>query len=287
VLKGVGPGVYAAIDGPEHKSVSNAGVVIGDDGVLVVDSFSNPESARALLAAIRAITSKPIRYLVNTHYHFDHVAGDGVFQEAGATIIAHRNERDWIRSENLHLIGEKITPEQRAIVQTLPQPTLTTSTALTVWLGARRVEIRAAEGHTGGDLLITVPDANVVFCGDLLWRRIAPNTIDASVGPWIETESTLERLPEASATTFVPGHGDLATVADVGEFKAYLTAVFFETGKGYRAGLRGDALVNHVLPKLRARYGDWWLFEIFGTRAVRNMEAELAGIKRLPAPAVR
>ena len=87
VLKEIGPGVYAAISG------SNAGVVIGDDAVLVVDSFFQPDTAKALLSEIRKITPKPIRYVVNTHYHLDHVAGDQVFKDAGAIIVTHRNVR--------------------------------------------------------------------------------------------------------------------------------------------------------------------------------------------------
>ena len=75
VLKELGPGVYAAIDGPEHRSGANAGFVIGDDGVLVVDSFFNPDAARALVGEIRRLTPKPIRYVVNTHYHADHTGG--------------------------------------------------------------------------------------------------------------------------------------------------------------------------------------------------------------------
>src|SRR5690349_11073222 len=71
-LTQVGRGVYAAIDGPEHKAGSNAGFVIGDDGVLVVDAFFTVDAAKALVGEIRRITPKPIRYVVNTHYHLDH-----------------------------------------------------------------------------------------------------------------------------------------------------------------------------------------------------------------------
>ena len=91
VLKQVGPGVFAAIDGPQHKSGSNAGFVIGDDGVVVIDAFFTPDAAQALVAEIRRLTPKPIRYVVNTHYHADHTGGDQVLRDAGAIIIAHRS----------------------------------------------------------------------------------------------------------------------------------------------------------------------------------------------------
>src|SRR5690348_17903568 len=107
-LKQVAPGVYAAIDGPQHRAGSNAGFVIGDDGVLVVDSFFNLDAARALVAEIHRLTPRPIRYVVNTHYHLDHTGGDQALRDAGAIIIAHRNVRGWVRTENVHLLGAQI-----------------------------------------------------------------------------------------------------------------------------------------------------------------------------------
>src|SRR3954470_16446190 len=141
VLKQLGPGVYAAIDGPEHKSGSNAGFVIGDDGVLVVDAFFNPDAARALVAEIRRLTPKPIRYVVNTHYHMDHTGGDQALRDAGAVIIAHRNVRGWVRTNNVNLFGDRITPELRARIAALPLPDLATDKHLTVWLGSRKIVV--------------------------------------------------------------------------------------------------------------------------------------------------
>ena len=90
-----GPNVWAAIANPNAKvqAGGNAGFVIGDDGVAVVDTFMGTEAARQLLAEIRQRTELPVKFVVNTHYHFDHVAGNAVFVEAGATVFAHRNVR--------------------------------------------------------------------------------------------------------------------------------------------------------------------------------------------------
>lgn len=281
-LKAVGPSVYAALDGPSHGAGANAGFIVGDDGVLVVDSFYDPGAARELLAAIRKVTDKPVRYVVNTHYHVDHVAGDGVLRDAGAIVVAHRNVRAWVRSENIHVLGDRITPAQRTLVEHLTLPDVGVDRRLTIWLGARRVEIREAQGHTGGDLVVEVPDARVVFCGDILWRRVSPNLIDARVAAWIDTLAQLEAAPDAKQTTFVPGHGGLGALADVEALRTYFTDLRSLTADGRHRGLAGDALVADVLPALRARYGDWDAFSYFAPREIGFMEAELTGSKRTP-----
>jgi cyclase len=284
VLKSIGPGVYAAIDGPEGRSGSNAGFIIGDDGVVVVDSFFNPEAAKMLVAQIHTLTPKPIRYVVNTHYHIDHVGGDGVLREAGALIVAHRNVRGWVRTENIHLFGDRITPALKAQVEALALPDLVTDKDLTIWLGARRVDVRTVHGHTGGDLVISVPDAHVLFCGDLLWRKVPPNIIDGTVSQWIATVNGFQALPGASQMTFVPGHGDVATLADVADFSAYLTDLTTITAAQRHAGLTGADLVKAVVPQLKARHPDWPGIDRPASREVPYMDAELAGTKRVPIP---
>jgi cyclase len=284
VLKEIGPGVYAAIDGPEHKSGSNAGFVIGDDGVLVVDAFINVDAARALVAEIRRLTPKPIRYVVNTHYHLDHTGGDQALRDAGAIIIAHRNMRGWLRTNNINLFGERITPEIKAQIKALPLPDLVTDKNLTVWLGSRKIVVQTMLGHTGGDLSIFVPDAKVVFCGDLLWRKVPPNLIDGSVKEWTATDTSLARLPDAAHIHYVPGHGDVADLADLEDFRTYLVDLQRLVDEGRMAGLEGDALVTNVTPKLKALHPDWSVSDRAAASEIRYMDEELAGTKPRPVP---
>ena len=282
-LKSIGPGVFAAID-IGGRAGSNAGFIIGEDGVVVVDSFSNVDAAKALLAEIRKATPKPVKYVVNTHYHYDHVGGDAVFAEAGATIIAQQNVHAWIKTENPNLFGGKLTPAQQARLDAFVEPNLTIDMDMWIWLGARRVDVRYEKGHTGGDLVVSVPDAYAMFCGDLLWRKFSPNVIDGTISDWIATDAAFEKVPDAAKVSYVPGHGDVANLADVGDAKTYLITLRDFTMAARKKGLKGDALVAEVLPKMKEKYGSWVAFSNFAPKEIGFMEDELNGKKRTPKP---
>ena len=283
VLKQLAPGVYAAID-RGGRAGANAGFVIGDDGVAVIDSFYRPEAAPALLAEIRKLTPLPIRYVINTHYHIDHVAGDNVFRSAGALVVAQRNVRGWIHTENLKFFGADPKPEQKALVAGLASPEILVDDDLILYLGARRLVLTFWPGHTGGDLVVAVPDAKVVFCGDLLWRRTSPNLIDATVAKWTQTLDAWTRAPGAAALTYVPGHGDVATLSDLRDFRDYLQDVSDTASRETAAGLTGDPLVKASLDALSLKYGAWDGFGRMAPREIPQMAAELAGTKRVPVP---
>jgi cyclase len=279
-LQQLAPGVYAAID-RDARAGANAGFVIGDDGVAIVDSFQYPEAAESLLAEIRKLTPLPVRYVINTHYHIDHVAGDGVFKGAGALVVAQRNVLASIRTENLKFFGAD-QREERALVEGLPLPDLLVDQELTIRLGARRLELRALPGHSGSDLVVAVSDAKVLFCGDLFWRRVAPSLIDATVSKWTETVEGLQHRPDAAAYTYVPGQGDVATLADVGDFEHYLEDLTETVRTAMGSDAKGDDLVATALPPLKAKYGTWGLFEHGAPREIPFMAAELSGTKRVP-----
>jgi cyclase len=283
-LKPLGHNIFAAIANPgPTSSGSNAGFVIGDDGVLVVDTFQKVDAARALLADIRKITPLPIRFVVNTHYHIDHVTGNQVFADAGATIIAHRNVPGWIHTENLKFYGANPTPEQRASVEALKSPDVTYDNELNLYLGTRQIYLHFFPGHTGGDTMVLIPDANVVFCGDIFWRHTLPNLIDASTEPWIATlDLTLQHHP---AGTFVSGHGDVGTADDVAAFRGYLADLRRDVQAGRAAGESGDALTNDVVAKLKDKYGDWSGYPNRAKTNVAQTDAEFAGTKKIPIPA--
>ena len=281
-LRQLAPNAWAAIDNPhvKQRAYANAGFVVGDDGVVVIDTLTGDESARHLLQQIRKLTALPVRFVVNTHYHGDHVGGNKVFADLGAHVLAHRNVRGWIHAENLRMLGDNPKPELKTFVEQLVAPTVSYTDAVDLYLGSRVVQVRSFPGHTGGDSVIVVPDAKVVFGGDLLWRGMIPNTVDGSTRAWIQTLDTLANA--YAGYTFVPGHGDLASAQDVTAFRDYLATVQKLVADARAGGKSGDALMQSVLPALKTNYGALALFEYLGPRNIAEAEAEQNGTKRIP-----
>jgi glyoxylase-like metal-dependent hydrolase (beta-lactamase superfamily II) len=280
-LELVAPNVWAAIDNEQAaaSSWSNAGFIIGDAGVAVVDTLGTVEAARALLADIRLRTSRPIAYVVDTHYHIDHVAGNGVFKQAGAAVWAQRKVRCWIRSENERLLGPQAPPALLATVAGLEPPTRIYDNAIDQPLGSLDVRFRNLPGHTGADTIVVVPSARVVFAGDLVWREMLPTIVDATTGSWIETLNLL--LTAYPGYTVVPGHGDVATPADVTAFRDYLVALRTTVTAARAQGKSGDAVVAAVMPELK-RVARGPFIDAVARDNILQTEAELRGVKRVP-----
>lgn len=283
-LNDLGHGVWAAISPPKSPAGANAGFVIGPDGVLVIDTFEDPAAAKAMLDAIRTKTREPIRYVIDTHYHLDHTAGNNVFAAAGATVMAQQNVRTWERSENLKFFGADPTAKQKQFVATLGLPSVTYKDDITIWLGDRKIIVRTLEGHTGGDSTVIIPDAKVVFTGDLFWNHTLPNLIDANTREQIASNDVyLHDYPDA---TFVPGHGDIGKAADVRAFRDYLDTLRKAVAGARKSGESGDALIEAVLPQLEKKYGDWGWFTHFARRNIEQTAAELKDTKHVPVPGV-
>lgn len=281
-IKKISEGVYAAISPDRSQAGSNAGFIVGSAAVLVVDTFVDVAPAKELLAEIRKITNLPIRFVVNTHYHLDHTGGNAVFAELGATIVAHRNVRSWLRSENMKFFPDA-RPEQKARVESLVLPDEVYSDAVDIYLGSRLLQVRYMLGHTGGDSVVIVPDANVVFGGDLIWQKHFPNLIDANTADWIKT---LEKLQaDHSSATFVSGHGDLASPEDVRNFHDYLVTLRDDVAKAQAQGKSSQELSDLVSAQIKEKYADW-SFQQFIPRNIQQTAAELKGEKKVPvAPA--
>jgi cyclase len=254
------------------------------DTLASVDASGNFSSvpSQQLLAEIRRVTNQPVRFVVNTHHHLDHVGGNTVFKQAGATLVGDRRLRDWLQSENLRSFGPSIAASQKAFIDALSSPTLTYEQGIDLFLGGREVHVRSFPGHSGSDSVAIVPDAKVVFTGDLLWPNVLPTLGDASTDVWIPT---LEVLATANTdATFVPGHGEIAHVRDVVAFREYLVTLRQFVADAQRGGKSADEVVAAVMPRLAEQYGRWQLFTAVAKENIREVDAELRGTKRIPKP---
>jgi len=128
--------------------------------------------------------------------------------------------------------------------------------------------------------VVSIPDAHVVFCGDMLWKEHVPNLVDATTKDWVESLSAMQK--DYAPAIWVPGHGDVADDDVVVTFRKYLADLRAAVGREQAAGKSGDALVQALLPGLKANYGRWGFFADYAGAGIEQTAQELLGTKRLP-----
>jgi len=226
-LTKIADNVYSYVDvknaSPSNSFAANAGIIVGRDAILVVDTLISAKEAQRFIKDIRKISDKPIKYVVDTHYHLDHAFGNCEFAKLGATIISQANDR-----KNLAQKGEAelksaksygLTDEEMAgTVVTLP--TITFADRMTIDLGDELVElIFVASSHTDGSALVYLPSRKILFAGDVLFTDFHPFMGDSNVEGWVET---LDYILFLDANTIIPGHGPISGKKDIAEMKSYL-----------------------------------------------------------------
>jgi glyoxylase-like metal-dependent hydrolase (beta-lactamase superfamily II) len=300
--------VYAAIAKPGGLASGNAGFVVGDDGVVIFDTFFTPVAIGELIGVIESQTKLPIKFAVNSHYHLDHTGGNQVLAARGVPIVGHGKLIEWETTKNRRFLpapeelqkrradlakqladvpadqADKRAPLERQLRRidellkiTLTNPTVTFNSGVVhLYLGKREVLLFTLPGHTGGDVLAYVPDANVVFTGDMGWRKTLPNLVDATVNGWIPSLDKL--LSEYPTAKFIPGHGEVATADEVREFRDYLDDLRTRVKKGIADGLTVDQAKQQL--QLPEKYKTF-AFQNFATPNVEDMYKELKGTKQV------
>jgi quinoprotein relay system zinc metallohydrolase 2 len=211
----VAPGVFVhrgqhAVFSPDNKGdISNPGFIVGNDAVAVIDTGGSPVVGRALKAAVTAVTDKPVRYVINTHMHPDHVFGNAVFESEGTTFAGHHKlERGLLaRAERYLTINKGLLGADAFEGTKIVAPTLKIEGTQSLDLGGRSLKLTAhPTAHTDNDLTVTDSATGTVFMGDLLFVEHIP-TIDGSIKGWI---ALLDRMSETPPVRVVPGHGPAA-----------------------------------------------------------------------------
>lgn len=246
---------------PGHSFAANAGIVIGRDGVLVVDTLISAREGERFLADIRKVTAKPIKYVVNTHTHLDHALGNCVFARLGATVISHEADRASLAANGAELLKKAgnygLKPEDMAGTE-IAVPTLSFSEKLFIDLGGLEVQLlRTAPSHTAGSLVVYLPKEKLLFSGDILFTDFHPFMADGDLNGW---NATLDSLLTMDVVRIVPGHGPLSGKKDLREMKEYLLLFDKKARELAAAGMDADAIAAELKKVLPSRsMADWMI----------------------------
>jgi cyclase len=233
-LSEVSAGVYAYVQPDGSWFLNNTGFLASPRGVISIDATSTEGRTRAYLDAISAVTSQPVRTLVNTHHHGDHTYGNWLF--TGATIVAHERCREEVLAAGPPANAGIFTHVEWGELSVAP-PFLTYDTRVTLWSGELRCEVRyvGTPAHTTNDSIVWIPDRSVLFAGDLLFNGGTPFLLLGSIAGSIEVLEQVVR--PLGAVTIVPGHGPVCGPEVIDDVLGYLRFIQDLALRGKEAGL--------------------------------------------------
>ncbi|MGB8855486.1 MAG: MBL fold metallo-hydrolase [Burkholderiales bacterium] len=274
----VAPNVYAFIGATEEASaqnrgaVANQGFIVGDNGIIVIDTGSSDEYGEYMLRAIAKVSDKPVVLVITTFTGQDHVLGNGAFKRRNIAIVSHRDADKSMLEHcaaclaNLKKnIGEDIMQGTR-----VNRPTLILDRSIQVKISGRELDILYF-GHSQapGALLVYDRASGVLFSGDLFSFDRLPETREAKIDGWLSAIESAGKLP---LKQIVPGHGPVSKPARMAEVSAYLRALKAQTEKFYRDGVSlGEATKLANLPA----YSKWALYDVLHRRNVFNLYLEI------------
>ncbi len=228
-LQQVSEHVWSLLDtknaSPATSYGANAGIVIGSNGVLVVDTLISAKQGATLLAEIRKVTKAPILWVVNTHYHLDHSWGNQVFAAEGAKIIGAEAGVKLFKEKGAagleHAADYGLKPEDIEGTKLCP-PTEIVADTKTLDLGGVTVELRVMPyGHCPDNLIVWIAQDRTLFAGDLLFTKYHPFLAEGNFKNWT---NDLDKLQTLGAAKIIPGHGPLSTNKDLADMRTYINS---------------------------------------------------------------
>ena len=272
-------GVYYATASGAMTVGANSPIIITDTEAVVVDSEITPAAARALVADLKAITDKPVRYVIDSHYHYDHAHGNQIFAP-DVQVIGHENTRKRMLGNVLEQytylssvepvparvaalrerLGKETDPQQKALLERqvanslsyleqvketkVTPPNVTLDRKMTLFRGGREIQLLyIGRGHTDTDVVVFLPKERIVCTGDLM-ESVISYMGDSYPEEWI---ATLDRLKALDFDTVMPGHGVVFTgKAKIDAFQRYLRDVIEQTAVLRKSGLSADAAAQKI-----------------------------------------
>jgi glyoxylase-like metal-dependent hydrolase (beta-lactamase superfamily II) len=301
----VAEGVYHAVGTGALTVVGNGAVIVNDDDVVIVDDHVSPAAGWVLLEEVKRLTPKPVRYVINTHFHYDHSSGNQVFGR-GVDIIGHEFTREMLASgkplqmplyksyvdglpNQIASLRDRVAKEPDAAAKarlqtqltsaennlasqkelTLVPPNMTLTTQMTLFRGSREIQLRfLGRGHTAGDVVVYLPKEKIAITGDFLTAGMS-NLSDSFPEEWA---ASLDALKKLDFTTVLPGHGEAYTdKAKIDYYQAYLRDAWAQASKLKQQGVSAEEASKRIdMSAHKAHYPP-----------NANLGVNLAGVQRM------
>jgi quinoprotein relay system zinc metallohydrolase 2 len=265
-------GEIALMTRENDGATANVGFIVGDNAVAVIDTGGSVHEGERLLAAIRARTDKPIRYVINTHGHPDHVFGNAAFVSRGTVFVGHRNlpqalavRGQFYTDAFRRIMGEQLVDGVRMIT-----PTILVDGTTRLDLGSRTLTLKAwPTAHSDNDLTVLDEQTGTLFAGDLVFLSHIP-VLDGSLRGWLKLTDELGALP---ATRVIPGHGPVSEwPAALADQRRYLEKLATDV----RALIaRGDPITAAAATAAASERPRWQLFDDYNARNATSAYSEI------------